>query len=151
MSERTSATLRARWIDARGTVASNPLGEVPGYATADLSLTHRDWPRRGIGWQQLLQRHASAARSAAQDEVAVGHRFGQGGVGHGRGKHVVGAGRQGVRLGIGRLLGRHQDQPRKAHGLDGAGRGTDVAGVLGADQDDAQAAGECEGGGVHRR
>lgn len=49
--ERTSATLRARWIDARETVASNPLGEVPGYATADLSLTHRDWPRRGIGWQ----------------------------------------------------------------------------------------------------
>lgn len=51
LGERTSATLRGRWIDARETVASNPVGEVEDYATADLSLTHRDWPRPGIGWQ----------------------------------------------------------------------------------------------------
>ncbi|HEX5755166.1 MAG TPA: TonB-dependent receptor [Arenimonas sp.] len=54
ITERLTATLRARYIAARDTVDTNPLGEVPSYATADLTLVQRDWPRRGIGWTLAL-------------------------------------------------------------------------------------------------
>ncbi len=46
---RLTATLTARVIGRRPTVRSNPLGEVPGYATLDLSVTARDLVRKGLG------------------------------------------------------------------------------------------------------
>lgn len=47
---RFSATLRGRYVDARRTVPTNPVGEVPSYATLDLNLLYRDWPITGLSW-----------------------------------------------------------------------------------------------------
>ena len=106
---------------------------------------------------QFLQSHSSAARSAAQHQAAIGYRFGQGCHHAGRGQQVVGA--RGPAKGlVGRILfGRHQHQPRQAHGLQRARGCADIARVLGADQDDADAGGgfrgdfQCDVGSVHGR
>jgi outer membrane receptor for ferrienterochelin and colicins len=50
ISERIGATLRGRYIDARRTVPTNPVGVVGSYSTFDLNLTWRDWPQPGVGW-----------------------------------------------------------------------------------------------------
>lgn len=50
VTERFGATLRARSMDERRTVPTNPVKEVPAYTVFDLSLLHRDWPAPGLGW-----------------------------------------------------------------------------------------------------
>lgn len=48
-NERVSGSLLARYEGRRPTVASNPVREVPAYATVDLALQVRDLPWRGVG------------------------------------------------------------------------------------------------------
>jgi outer membrane cobalamin receptor len=43
-----TATLRGRWIDERRTVATNPVGRVPSYATIDATLVWRDLFAEGL-------------------------------------------------------------------------------------------------------
>jgi len=45
---RWTATLRGRWMAARDTVASNPVGRLPAYAVADLNLRWQALPRQGL-------------------------------------------------------------------------------------------------------
>lgn len=44
-----SATLRGRWIDDRPTVVSNPVGDVPSYATLDANVRWDDVFAKGVG------------------------------------------------------------------------------------------------------
>lgn len=57
----SSLSLRGRYIGDRPTVPSNPVREVPGYTTVDLSFRLRDWPAAGSTWSltvtNLLDRH----------------------------------------------------------------------------------------------
>lgn len=49
LNARFTASLTARMIGRRPTVQSNPIREVPGYATADLAVTARDLVWKGLG------------------------------------------------------------------------------------------------------
>lgn len=49
LDARFSGSLLARYEGRRPTVATNPVGEVPGYLTVDLALQARDLPARGFG------------------------------------------------------------------------------------------------------
>jgi outer membrane receptor for ferrienterochelin and colicins len=46
---RLTATLRGRYIGHRTTVLSNPVGEVPGFATLDAAVNAVDLPVPGLG------------------------------------------------------------------------------------------------------
>lgn len=50
VTETFSATLRGRYIGARDTVVTNPIGKVSSFATFDLTLLKQQWPRPGLGW-----------------------------------------------------------------------------------------------------
>jgi hypothetical protein len=102
-------------------------------------------PRGGGVRGQLVERHAAAARGAAQHQPAVGNGIGQAVVDFGGGQHVAGAGGHHVGLVVRVALGRDQQQPVQAHGAHGTRRRTDVARVLGADQHDADALGAVGG------
>ncbi len=104
----------------------------------------------GIGRQQLLQLDPARARRAAQHQGAVGDRLGQSGVDRRAIQHVLSPGRAAVGLVVGGLLRCHQHQPAEAHGLHGTGGRTDIAGVLGTDQDETDRRGNGRDG-LHER